>query len=280
MTPGRPLFLPTARQTNWLLIVAFLALGQAMYLRYHVMENSTVSLACRGGLRTWLCDAFRLVNPFVSVSGFRRRRAGGGAASSAAPIDRLGDGGVSRGRSRRGVAQCRSVGACSRTAYPEPGAAGAEDRVKISMAASASRRGAEPDRLPVGKSFVEKNVDGGRGEHCAGQRFGRATYAAGRLHRCDDDQKRELSPRSAVQTVCRGSADRRRDRAPLRAPTASSDQRSAKQPIKRIAALTGAMQKCGKAWQRPPGTACRRADGRRRRGNSSESDRTEANCRR
>ena len=58
----RPLFLPTARQTNWLLIVAFLALGQAMYLRYHVMENSTVSLACQGGLATWLCDAFRLVN--------------------------------------------------------------------------------------------------------------------------------------------------------------------------------------------------------------------------
>jgi hypothetical protein len=29
----RPLFLPTARQTNWLLIVGFLSLGQAFYLR-------------------------------------------------------------------------------------------------------------------------------------------------------------------------------------------------------------------------------------------------------
>jgi len=57
-----PLFLPTARQTNWLLIVAFLALGDAMYLRYHVMENSTVSLACQAGLATWLCDTFRLAN--------------------------------------------------------------------------------------------------------------------------------------------------------------------------------------------------------------------------
>jgi hypothetical protein len=56
----RPLFLPTARQTNWLLIVAFLALGEAMYLRYMVMENSTVSLACLGGLDTWLCGSFRL----------------------------------------------------------------------------------------------------------------------------------------------------------------------------------------------------------------------------
>jgi hypothetical protein len=56
----RQLFLPSARQTNWLLIVAFLALGEAMYLRYMAMENSTVSLACRGGLDTWLCGSFRL----------------------------------------------------------------------------------------------------------------------------------------------------------------------------------------------------------------------------
>jgi hypothetical protein len=60
--PPRPLFLPTARQTNFLLIVAFLCLGQAMYLRYMVMENSTMSLACQGGLAIWLCDSFRLVN--------------------------------------------------------------------------------------------------------------------------------------------------------------------------------------------------------------------------
>src|SRR5438309_851219 len=58
----RPLFLPTARQTNVLLIAAFLCLGEAMYLRYMVMENSTMSLACQGGLATWLCDSFRLVN--------------------------------------------------------------------------------------------------------------------------------------------------------------------------------------------------------------------------
>jgi hypothetical protein len=59
-TMQRPLFLPTARQTNWLLVIAFLALGEALYLRYHVMENSTMSLACQGGLDTWLCSTFRL----------------------------------------------------------------------------------------------------------------------------------------------------------------------------------------------------------------------------
>jgi hypothetical protein len=56
----RPLFLPTARQTNWLLIVGFLSLGQALYLRYMALENNTVSLACQGGLDTLLCDTFRL----------------------------------------------------------------------------------------------------------------------------------------------------------------------------------------------------------------------------
>lgn len=56
----RPLFLPTARQTNWLLIVAFLAVGEALYIRYMAMENTNVALACQAGLRTWLCDGVRL----------------------------------------------------------------------------------------------------------------------------------------------------------------------------------------------------------------------------
>ena len=48
-------FLPTARQTNVLLVVGFLALGYALYLRYLVIEQSTVGLACEAGLSTWLC---------------------------------------------------------------------------------------------------------------------------------------------------------------------------------------------------------------------------------
>jgi hypothetical protein len=59
-TNHRPLFLPSARQINWLLVIAFLALGEALYVRYHVMENATMSLACQGGLDTWLCGTFRL----------------------------------------------------------------------------------------------------------------------------------------------------------------------------------------------------------------------------
>ncbi len=54
------LFLPSARQTNWLLMVGFAALGQALYLRYLAIEYAQVSLACQGGLDTWLCATFRL----------------------------------------------------------------------------------------------------------------------------------------------------------------------------------------------------------------------------
>ena len=57
----RALFLPTARQTNWLLVIGLLALGEALYLRYLAIEYATVSLACQGGLNTWLCATFRLV---------------------------------------------------------------------------------------------------------------------------------------------------------------------------------------------------------------------------
>jgi len=54
------LFLPTARQTNWLLVVGFLSLGEALYIRYMALENSTVWLACQGGLNTYLCATARL----------------------------------------------------------------------------------------------------------------------------------------------------------------------------------------------------------------------------
>jgi hypothetical protein len=56
----RPLFLPTARQTNWLLIVALLSVGEALYVRYMAIENLNVELACQAGLKTWLCGVFHV----------------------------------------------------------------------------------------------------------------------------------------------------------------------------------------------------------------------------
>jgi hypothetical protein len=66
----RPLFLPTARQTNWLMIVAFLAVGEAIYIRYMVAENSNAELACQAGLNTWLCGAFKLATVLYKFEAF------------------------------------------------------------------------------------------------------------------------------------------------------------------------------------------------------------------
>jgi hypothetical protein len=56
-----PVFSPTARQVCWLLTVGFLAVGEALYLRYLAIEHAPVSLACQAGHVSWLCSSFRLV---------------------------------------------------------------------------------------------------------------------------------------------------------------------------------------------------------------------------
>jgi hypothetical protein len=45
----------SALQVQWLLVVGFLTVGYAIYLRYLAIENSQVALACDAGLQTWLC---------------------------------------------------------------------------------------------------------------------------------------------------------------------------------------------------------------------------------
>jgi hypothetical protein len=45
----------TPYQVQWLLIVGFLTVGYAIYLRYLAIELSSVALACDAGLTTMLC---------------------------------------------------------------------------------------------------------------------------------------------------------------------------------------------------------------------------------
>jgi hypothetical protein len=78
-----PLYLPTARQTNWLLIVGFLSLGEALYLRYLAIEYATVALGCQAGLNTWLCGTFRLTIVLFTYDVF------GGVALAAALLNLL-----------------------------------------------------------------------------------------------------------------------------------------------------------------------------------------------
>src|SRR5260370_33325929 len=45
----------TPYQVQWLLVVGFLTVGYALYLRYLAVEFSTIALACDAGLQTMLC---------------------------------------------------------------------------------------------------------------------------------------------------------------------------------------------------------------------------------
>ena len=47
----------TPYQVQFLLIVGFVTVGYALYLRYLAIEFSQVALACDGGLRTTICMA-------------------------------------------------------------------------------------------------------------------------------------------------------------------------------------------------------------------------------
>jgi hypothetical protein len=64
------LFVPSARETNWLLVIGFLSLGEAIYLRYLAIEYAPVALACQAGLDTWLCTTFRVVIAFFNHAVF------------------------------------------------------------------------------------------------------------------------------------------------------------------------------------------------------------------
>jgi len=48
-------FRPSAVQVQWLIVVGFLSVGYALYLRYFAIEYSPVALACDSGLPTMLC---------------------------------------------------------------------------------------------------------------------------------------------------------------------------------------------------------------------------------
>jgi hypothetical protein len=57
----KTLFRLTPYQVQWLLIVGFLTVGYALYLRYLAIEFSSVALACGAGLHTMLCKTRILV---------------------------------------------------------------------------------------------------------------------------------------------------------------------------------------------------------------------------
>ena len=60
----------TPYQVQWLMVVGFISLGYALYLRYLVVEYSTMALACDAGLQTLLCKARALATVLFKNSVF------------------------------------------------------------------------------------------------------------------------------------------------------------------------------------------------------------------
>ena len=60
----------TPYQVQWLLVVGFVSVGYALYLRYLAIELSTVALACDTGLQTMLCKTRLVVTSLFRNSVF------------------------------------------------------------------------------------------------------------------------------------------------------------------------------------------------------------------
>jgi hypothetical protein len=60
----------TPYQVQWLLIVGFVTVGYALYLRYLAIEFSSVALACDAGLPTMLCKTRILATALFKNSVF------------------------------------------------------------------------------------------------------------------------------------------------------------------------------------------------------------------
>jgi hypothetical protein len=54
-------FMPSPTALNWVIAIGLISLGYAIYLRYLVIEQTSVGLACDGGLKTWLCLTRKVV---------------------------------------------------------------------------------------------------------------------------------------------------------------------------------------------------------------------------
>ena len=60
----------TPYQVQWLLVVGFVTVGYALYLRYLAIEFSQVALACDAGLQTLLCKSRALATVLFKNSVF------------------------------------------------------------------------------------------------------------------------------------------------------------------------------------------------------------------
>jgi hypothetical protein len=66
----RPLYRPTLRQTACLAVLALAGLGYGFFMRYQVIEQSSVGIACETSGGNWLCASRRTVIALFTPQAF------------------------------------------------------------------------------------------------------------------------------------------------------------------------------------------------------------------
>ena len=107
----------TPYQVQWLLIVGFVTVGYALYLRYLAIEYSSAALACDAGLQTMLCKTRILVTSLFKNSVFGIVALDHRDAASAAAVDRAAHRRADISRIWHRALQCQPVGSGDRPAY-------------------------------------------------------------------------------------------------------------------------------------------------------------------
>ena len=67
---SRRRYRPTTAQFCWLATVGVSSIGSALFVRYRVIEESAVGLACDAGVRTWTCEIRRVATLMFNTSVF------------------------------------------------------------------------------------------------------------------------------------------------------------------------------------------------------------------
>jgi hypothetical protein len=80
---ARPLFRPSRYQWIWLAVAGGAALAYAFYMRYSVIQESAVGIACESGEDSWLCLSRKMTIAMFTPMAF------GGAALVAALLNMI-----------------------------------------------------------------------------------------------------------------------------------------------------------------------------------------------
>ena len=206
---NRPLYRPTLRQAIGLAVIAIAALAYGFAMRYGVIQNSAIGIACETSGTSWLCASRRAAIALFQPQLF------GIVALGAAVLNLMRPSFIPfaitlrRRRRRHRALQHGAVVACGRRADLQPGAARVRRRLKARTVSVAANHSA---CQLAGVSFQTMN-------NAHSTRTAAANVSAGGRSPLSappqTTSKRTVRPLpSSAQTESRDSADRTTARAP------------------------------------------------------------------